>query len=207
MHRHSSDITHRFHIPDFTEKFLFRKYPVGIFSQECQKIKLFGGKCRLIAIDPYTSCRLINLNTTNFNHIILVHIGTNQTVITLHMRLHTGNQLTWTERLGHIIICAKTKSTNLINVILLCGNHDDRCIFLLTDLSANVETVHLRKHQIQNNQIKFFFHGTYKTGISTVLNLHLKTGKLQIVLLQIRNRFFILYDQNPTHSSVPPDIF
>ena len=136
-----------------------------------------------------------------------MHIGTNQTVITLHMRLHTGNQLTWTERLGHIIICAKTKSTNLINVVLLCGNHDDRCIFLLTDLSANVETVHLRKHQIQNNQIKFFFHGTYKTGISTVLNLHLKTGKLQIVLLQICNRFLIFYDQNSTHSSVPPDIF
>ena len=199
MNRNRGDITHRLHIPDFPEKLFLRKYPVWILRQESQKIKLLGSKCRLLAIDPYTSGCLINLNATDLDHIILMHIGTNQTVITLHMSLHTGNQLTWAERLGHIIVCTKSKSTDLIDVILLRGNHDDRRIFLLTDLSANIETVHLRKHQIQNDQIKILLHGTYKTCITTVLDLHFKPRKLQIILLKIRNRFLILYDQNSTH--------
>ena len=207
MHRNRSDITHRLHIPDLPEKLLLCKNPVRILSQKGQKIKLLGSKRRLLTIDPHTPGRLIDLNTTDLDHIILMHIGTNQPVITLHMRLQTCNQLTWAERLGHIIIRTKSKSTDLIDVILLRGNHDDRRIFLLTDLSANIETVHLRKHQIQNDQIKILLHGTYKTCITTVLDLHFKPRKLQIILLKIRNRFLILYDQNSTHSAVPPDIF
>ena len=207
MHRNRSDITHRLHIPDFPEKLLLGKNPVRILSQKSQKIKLLGSKRRLLTIDPHTPGRLIDLNTTDLDHIILMHIGTNQPVITLHMRLHTCNQLTWAERLGHIIIRAKTQSPDLIDIILLGRNHNDRRILLLTDLPADIKAIHLRKHQIQDDQIKLLLHSTYKPRITTVLDLHFKTRKLQIILLQIRDRFLILYDQNPTHSSVPPDIF
>lgn len=50
------------------------------------------------------------------------------------------------------------------------------------------------KHQIQNNQVKFFIQRTCQSGVSSVADFNFKSGKLQIILLQICNCLFIFYD-------------
>ena len=72
------------------------------------------------------------------------------------MRLYTRYHLTRAKWLGHVIIGSKSKSTDLVDVVFFCGNHDDRRIFHLAEPSADFKSVHARKHQIQDQKIKIF---------------------------------------------------
>ena len=105
MHGNRSDITDGIHIPDLPEQFFLGKYMVRMLRQECQQIELFRGKRFLYAIHINTSCCLINTDTPDlYNIILLLLICTYQSLITGHMCLHAGYQLTGAERFGHIVI-------------------------------------------------------------------------------------------------------
>ena len=97
MNRNRGDITHRLHIPDFPEKLFLRKYPVWILRQESQKIKLLGRKRRLLTIDPHTPGRLIDLNTTDLDHIIGRNTACGQPLIAIKVSLDSGNKIAGTE--------------------------------------------------------------------------------------------------------------
>ena len=123
------------------------------------------------------------------------------------MRLYARYQLARAERLCHVIIRAQSESPDLIDVILLCRHHNDRRVFPHPDLAADFKTIYAGKHQIQNDQIKFLLQGTLQPRLTVIFYLHRKSGKFQIIFLQIGNRHFIFYDQNLTHLQAPPDIF
>ena len=199
MNRDSCNISYRLHIPDLAEQLCFCKYAVRVLCQKSKEIKFLGRKCFFFSIYPDTSRCLVYLDATDFNNIILYHTGTYQSVVSLHMCFYSGHQFTRTEWLGHIIIRAKTESTDLINIIFLCRYHNDRDIFLLTYLTAYIKPIYFRKHQIQYNQIIIFIECFFKAHISSVCYLYFKSGKFQIILLQICNCFFIFDDQYFTH--------
>ena len=64
------------------------------------------------------------------------------------MCLYSCNKLTWAKWLCHIVIGTKTKTSYLINIILLCRNHYNRCILVLTNLLADIKSINSWKHQI-----------------------------------------------------------
>ena len=207
MYRNCGNIADRLHIPDFRKQLILRKHAIRILRQESQQIKFLGGKLLFLSIDPHPTGSLINLNTADLNNIILRHIASDQPLIAGQMRFYTRHHLTWAKGLRNIIIRTKTQTADLIDIILLCRNQDHRRIFRFTDFTADLKSVHPRKHKIQNKQIKISLQRPLQTGISPVFNLHRKSGKLQIILFQLSNRFLILYDQYFTHILVPPDIF
>ena len=61
MNRNCSNITYRFHIPDFPEKLFLCKNSVWILCQECEQIKFLGGKSFLLAIYPDAAGSLVDL--------------------------------------------------------------------------------------------------------------------------------------------------
>ena len=201
MHGNRGDIPHRIHIPDFPEQLLLRKDMIRIFCQERQQIKFTGGKILLYPIDPDTAGRLVDFQAPDLNYRIFLHIAVHQALIPVQMRLHARYQLTGTERLCHVIVRSKPQAPDFVYVILLCRNHDNRNIFLLPYLPANLKSVHARQHQIENHQLEIFLHRALKASLSVRGDLHLKAGKLQIILLQIGNRFLILYNQYLTHDA------
>ena len=207
MHRYCCNIPNRFHIPDLIKQFLLGEYVVRILSKESQKVKLLGGKGFLLTVDINTTGGLINLDTTNFDNLIGFHAAAHQTFISGKMGFHTGHQLTWAKWLCHIVIGTKTQTTDFVNVFLLGRYHDDRCVLLLTDLLANLKTIHIRKHQIQNDQIEIFIQSRFETGITGMLHHHIKTAELQIILLKLCNCHFIFYNQNLTHIHYSPYTF
>ena len=119
MHRYGRNISNRLHIPDLAEQFFLCKYMIRILCKKCEQIKLFRGECFLFAIDPHPSGRLINLDAADLNDLIFLHTASYQTLIPGHMRLYTRYQFTGTEGLCHIIVCSKTKTSNLVNIVLL----------------------------------------------------------------------------------------
>ena len=176
MHRHRCDIPDGFHIPDLPEQFFLGVYMVRMTRKECKKIKLLGRKCLFFPIDPYASCSRIDLQTADLNDLVLFHRASSQPVISCQMCLHSCNQLTRAERLGHIIIRTKTQATNLINIILLCRYHDDRCILHISDLAADIKPVNPRKHQIQNKQVIFFIQRLLESCLTIIGNLNRKSA-------------------------------
>ena len=201
MHRNRRNISDRLHIPDLTEQLFFRENAVRILRKEGQQIELFRCKLLLLSVHPHAACRLVNLDAADLHNIILFLAVSDQTVVPCQMRFHARNQLTRGKRFRHIVIRTKAQSADFVDIILLCRNHDNRNILLLAHLTADLKAIHLRQHQIQNQQIKILFDRPHKTGVPLVFNLHFKARKLQIILLQIRNGFLILNNQYLTHET------
>ena len=194
MYRNGRNISDRLHIPDFTEQLFFCEYMVWMLRKEGQQIKFFCGKCFFFSIYPHTACCLIDLDAADLYDIILRHICADQTLITCHMCFDSRYQFTRAERFGHIVICSKSQSTDLINVIFLCGNHQNWRIFVISDFFTDLKSVHSRQHQVENVKIKFFFQGTFESNVSLALNLNFKSAQFQIIFLQLCNTLLIFYD-------------
>ena len=175
MNCNCGNIAYRFHIPDFPEKLFLRKNSVWILGQECEQIKFLGGKSFLLAIYPDAAGSLVYLDSTNLNNIVLLRGGADQTVIAIHMCLYSGNKLAWAKWLGHVIVSPKSKTADLVNIIFLRGNHNDRSILSFSYLAADFKPVYLRQHQIQNNQVKIFFQCHIKPQIASVADYNFKS--------------------------------
>ena len=96
-------------------------------------------------------------------------------------------------------VADEAQPPDLVDIVLLGGNHDDRDVLLLPHLPADLEAVHARKHQIQDHQLKILLQRALQSYFPVGSYLHLKTGKLQIILFQIRNGFFVFYNQYLAH--------
>ena len=66
--------------------------------------------------------------------------------------LDSRHYLQWIKRLCNIIVCAHSKSRDLIYVLYLRRKHNDRKIPVLPDLTAKLKTVDIRQHHIQDRQ-------------------------------------------------------
>ena len=159
-----------------------------------EKIKFLCRKGTLFSIHPDTSGRLIDFNAPYFDDIVFLHVAVHQTLITCHMGLYARHKLAWAKGLGHIIIGSQSQTSDLVNIVFLCRDHDDRCILFLADLAADFKSIQSRQHQIQDDQIKLFRKRSLQSTISRMFNLHIKSGEFQIIFLKICNSYFIFYD-------------
>ena len=134
----------------------------------------------------------------NTDHPVFLLLNTsgNTTKNRLDARLHLKD----IERLGHIIIRAVLKTEDLIHILALCGQHDDRDIAPFTNPLADSNTVQLRKHHVQKDQIKrtrlklgqglFSVHGT----------VCLVTFLFQRIFQALQDQRFVVHQEDPfTH--------
>ena len=66
-------------------------------------------------------------------------------------RFYSGDQLHHAKRLRDIVIRSEIQSLDLVQLTGLCGDHNDRngCrIFIRPELSQNLQTVFIRKHDV-----------------------------------------------------------
>ena len=115
------------------------------------------------------------------------------------MRFYTRYKLARAERLRDIVVRAKAKAADLIDVIFLGRDHQHRNIAVLADLFADLKSVHAGEHQVQNDQIELLLKGRLKSLVPTVLYLDFKAAQFQIIFLQIGDRHFIFNDQYFAH--------
>jgi hypothetical protein len=73
------------------------------------------------------------------------------------MRVHPRQQLVGVKRLGHVVHCAELEATHDVARLGLRGQEDDRDVAPLRrslDTRAGLETVHLRHHDVQQDQVR-----------------------------------------------------
>ena len=71
MYCNSCDIAYGFHAPDGSEQVILGINLIGIFSQEGKKIEFLGSEDLLFAVYKYSSCSLIDLDTSDLDNVIL----------------------------------------------------------------------------------------------------------------------------------------
>ena len=179
---------------------------VRVFRQISQQLKFLGGKLFLLPVDPYPPGCLIDLESPDLNQIVLGGRAAHQPVVSGQMRLDSGHQLTGREGLCDIVVRSKSQAADLVDILLLGRNHQNRGVLHFPDPLADLKAVHSRKHQIQNKHVVISRQGLFTARVAVRLNLHRKTAQFQIVLLQLSDRQFIFDNQHFTHR-VPPDIF
>ena len=126
---------------------------VRILRQEGEQVELLRRELRLFPVDPHAPRGLVDLDAADFDDVVLVDICADEAIISGQMRLHPRHQLTRRERLRDVIVCAQSQTANLVDVILLGRDHQDGGVEPLADLAADVEAVHSRQHQVEDEEI------------------------------------------------------
>ena len=74
--------------------------------------------------------------------------------LTTQERAHAGEQLGQTEGLGHVVVRARVEADNHVNFVCACGENEDRDpVSGGADLTGDVEAVHVRQAEVQDDQV------------------------------------------------------
>jgi hypothetical protein len=102
------------------------------------------------------------------------------------------------EGLGDIIIRANFQAHDAIGFLRLGRDHNHRDFCgrkLGTQASADFQPVHLREHEVQEDQIKLFLGQFPQAGIPIFDSLHFISFPLQIMLEKVLDILFVLDNQ------------
>ena len=112
------------------------------------------------------------------------------------MGFDPGGQLQGIKRLHHIIVRPCSQSQYLIQIRGLGAEHDDGNIIGLPDLLAHLKSVHSRHHDIQKHQMDVLLCKDLQSLGSIFRLKHFIAIADKINFNQIRNLFFIIYNQD-----------
>ena len=167
---------------------------VRILCKERKKVEFLCCKWLLLTINKYSSCCLINLDSSDFDNIVIVLRIAYKSVISCKVCLNSCNKLARAEWLGHVIIRTNSKSSYLINIFLLGRYHDNRNILNFSYLLAYLETISSGKHDIKDTHINILMQCSRKATCSIITYLNLISVKFKVILLNICNTLFIFYN-------------
>ena len=110
------------------------------------------------------------------------------------------NELVGAERLGDVVVRAEAEALDLVDVLFLCGNHDDGNVLYLANLFAYLKAVKSGKHNVKDEKIVVVLKGILKSFLSLRVSVYLKSVEFEIVLLKFGNGSVILnYQYSCSH--------
>ena len=150
VHRHRGDVPQRLHVPDLVKQLLLREHVVRVLRQERKKVKFLRREVLLLPIHVHPPGGLVDLESADLYDLILRHPAADEALVPGEVRLHTRHHLAGAERLRDVVVGAQAQAADLVDVVLLRGDHDDGRILGLADLFADLKSIHPLKHQIQD---------------------------------------------------------
>ena len=115
------------------------------------------------------------------------------------MRLHAGHQLARGERLCDVVVRAEAQAPDLVDIVLLGRDHEDRRVPLRPDLPADLEAVRPGQHEVQDVEVIVLRERGREPAAAVRLDIHIKPGELQIVFFQRGYGLLIFDDQDSAH--------
>ncbi len=127
-------------------------FPPGVLEEDPQKLVFLVGQGDFGAVDEYASCRGLEPDATDLDDRVLA-----ATVATQECS-HTCHQLGETKRLADVVVGARVQPDHEVDFVGPGGQHQhgERGA-MRTNLSADLEAVHARKAEIENQQVEITF--------------------------------------------------
>ena len=165
-----------------------------IGHQKLQKLKFLSGQIDFTPADLNSAIVLVKPYITVYDdvflHVLLRSSGSAEN------RLDSCLDLQNVERLRDIVICAVFKAEDLIHILSLCRQHDNRHIRKLADLPADVHPIHHRKHQIQKNHIVGILLCLLQSFAPVIGRIHFIVVLLKAEANSLYNQLLIVHNQH-----------
>src|SRR5579859_81974 len=109
---------------------------------------------------------------------------------------HAGEQLVYPERLGEIIVGAEIERGNLVAFGVQRGEHDDRGGGLLAHAAADLKTVHLGHHDVQDQEVRQLTLPKSNRLKAIAGFQYLEAACAQIAAHEVAERHLVVGDEN-----------
>ena len=152
MHIHCTHVSRIIFSPDQSEQIFPAVYFIFIFHKKFQQIKFFCGKVYFPAWNKQPSAVTVQTQIP-FLHNRRNFFLFSRSCGTTHDRFDTRFHLKNIKRLCDIVIGTIIESQNLIHIVALRCQHNNRHIRKFTNRLTYFESVHLRKHDVQKDHI------------------------------------------------------
>ena len=188
---------HRAVIPDILiaphhiEQVLPAVHPARIAQKQLHQVELLGGELHRDAVPPSRPAAGVQPDVSRRQHAVAAHVFRRPRPA--QQRPHPGLQLQQVEGLGDVVVRAALKAHDLIGVLPLSGQHDDRDIGELPDAHAGLEAVDLGHHQVQQDQVKAPLPGQLHRLLAVITHLHLIAFVLQVELDALYQHLLVVY--------------
>ena len=139
-------------LPDVFQHLLAGEGAAAVGDEQVQEVELLGGQLDLLAPQLHRALEEVALHIPHADDLLFFH-GGGGTGAAQH-RADAGTHLQDIEGLGHVVIRAVFQAEDLIHVLALGGEHDDRHVGLLADALAHAQAVQLGQHYVQQHQVK-----------------------------------------------------
>ena len=111
--------------------------------------------------------------------------------------LHSREELSHAERLGDVVVTTEIKSQDLVSLLHLRREEDHRRFDVaLSQGFTDLVTIHLRKHDIENEQVRSVIERPLETLFALAGDRYLVALKLQILLQAEGDRVIVLDDED-----------
>jgi hypothetical protein len=120
-------------------------------------------------------------------------------IITSTASTAARHELLRAERLGHVIVRAELQTDQLVTLVHAGRQHDDWYVRLLAQRPHDVESVHLRQSQVEDDQVGTLRPGDGQRVGAVAGGRQAKSGALEIVSRDLRDPRLIVHDQDVLH--------
>ena len=154
MHRHRSLCGKRFILPDAPVDIGARKHLAGVFEQETENVVLRRGERYLLAVECDALALIVHGDAAERERgVFLRHAA--ELRIAPELCLDSGEDLKRIEGLRDIIVRADGETEDLVVVLALGGDEDDRDVALLAQLCRRRHAVHAGHHDVHEHELYF----------------------------------------------------
>ena len=95
----------------------------------------------LLRLRQRSTGRLVDLQSPDFDDLIVRHAASDEPLIPGKMSLDAGHHLAGAERLGNIVVGSQSQASDLVNIFFLGRYHDNGGVLYLPHLPADLKSV------------------------------------------------------------------
>src|ERR1700722_5277366 len=141
--------------PDPRQQHVAGEHPARRARQCRQQLELDVGQLDVVAADPHGPFREVDSHLADLKRTL---IGTGQCrprhLRSPQRRLDPAGELAQRERLGDVVVGAELEPDDLVDLLGLGRQHDDRHRAAAPQLPADLEPIDPRQHQVEHDEVE-----------------------------------------------------
>ncbi len=141
-------------LPDSLINLLRRENPAPVLHQKLHDLRLRSSQSDRFSVRIERAFFQTVTESAIYDLVLPAwRMDTAETCVSAQLAFHPGRQLLRVKRFRHIIVRSHGESQNLVRILRLCTQHNDRQIFPLSDLHHGGQSVKLWHHHIHDDKL------------------------------------------------------
>src|SRR4051794_3730097 len=140
--------------PHAREQHVAREHPSRRARERGQDLELHVGRLHDVAVARHGALARVDAQTAHVHRALVVGVRARHPRAA-ERRLHARAELAHRERLGDVVVGAELEPEDLVDLLRLGREHDDRHgLALRPQAPADLQAVHARQHHVQDHEVE-----------------------------------------------------